>query len=160
MLNETRTGFSMAKWRFLFCACVLLLTQSTNAAATYGYALTNSFTGVSFANPVCITSPPVETNRLFVLEKRGRVVVITNLASPTRAIFMDITSRVTNSFSDSNVGDERGLLGMAFHPGYATNGFFYLCYTTHTNTSAGTGTHDVLSRFHVSGASTNQGDAS
>src|SRR5438046_4080729 len=68
------------------------------AAAASGYVFTNAFPGVGFTNPVCIVSAPAETNRLFILEKRGRVVVITNLAAPTRSLFMDITARVTNSF--------------------------------------------------------------
>src|SRR5438477_9942152 len=96
------------------------------AAAASGYVFTNAFPGVGFTNPVCIVSAPTETNRLFILEKRGRVVVITNLVTPTRSLFMDITARVTNSFNESSVGDERGLLGLAFHPCFATNGLFYL----------------------------------
>ena len=46
--------------------------------------------------------------------------------------FLDLTSRVTTS-TDNN--DERGLLALAFHPNYASNGFFYLWYTTTATTS-------------------------
>jgi glucose/arabinose dehydrogenase len=107
-----------------------------------------------------MTSPPGETNRLFVVEKKGRILVITNLASPSRSIFMDISSSSqVISAVDTSVGGEEGLLGMAFHPGYATNGYFYLFYTGTATTSAGTGRHDILSRFQVSGGNTNQGNA-
>ena len=116
--------------------CVLAFPQAVASAATYGYALTNAFPGLALTNPLCITSPPNETNRLFILEKRGRVVIITNLAAPTRAIFMDISSHVTSNFDDGAVGDELGLLGMAFHPGYAINGYFYLFYTANAVSSA------------------------
>src|SRR5262245_57100401 len=92
---------------------------------TLGYTTTNAFPGLAFTNPVCFASPPGETNRLFIVEKRGRIVVITNLAAPTRTIFMDITNKVS-SLGDTSVGGEEGLLGLAFHPGYATNGYFYL----------------------------------
>src|ERR1041384_5067174 len=54
----------------------------------FGYSVTNAFTGLSFNGPVCITSPPGETNRLFVLERSGNIIVITNLASPTPTVFI------------------------------------------------------------------------
>ena len=124
---------------------------------TVGYMTTNAFPGLSLTNPVCFISAPGETNRLFIVEKRGRIVVITNLAAPTRAIFMDITSRVISS-SDTSVGGEEGLLGMAFHPGYRTNNYFYVFYTGNATTAAGTGRHDILSRFRISLSNTNLGD--
>ena len=113
----------------------------------YGYVLTNAFGDLSFVNPTAIASPPGETNRLFIVEQLGRVAVITNLAAPTRTVFLDINSRV----SGGTGGDEQGMLGMAFHPGYATNGFFFLYFTASATTTAGIGRHEILSRFQVSG---------
>src|SRR5688572_30021677 len=95
--------------------------QLPPAPPGYTYTSTNAFGTLTFTNPVAIVSPPGETNRLFILEKRGRIVVITNLATPTRTIFMDIVSRVISG-TDTSVGNEEGLLGLAFHPGYASNG--------------------------------------
>src|SRR5437867_6014741 len=150
----------MAKWLGLYTAAGLLaLSQSLAPAATPPYALTNAFPGLVFTNPVCITSPPGENNRLMIVEKKGRVVVITNLAAPTRTIFMDISSKVSSA-TDTTVGGEEGLLGLAFHPGYATNGFFYVFYTGNATTSAGSGRHDILSRYKVSASNPNQGDSS
>lgn len=108
-----------------------------------GYMLTDAFPGVSFNSPLCLVSPPGETNRLFVVEKAGRIQVVNNLAQPTKTLFLDISSRV-------NAGDEGGLLGLAFHPGYATNRQFFVFYTLDTATGAGTGLHDRVSRFEVS----------
>ena len=69
--------------------------------------------------PVLLTAPPGDS-RLFVLERIGRIrLVATGAVLPTP--FLDITDRV-------NFIGERGLLGMAFHPQYATNGFFYVYY--------------------------------
>jgi glucose/arabinose dehydrogenase len=134
----------------VFFACL----HSVAASAATGYSLTNAFPNVSFGNPVCIASAPGETNRLFVLEKLGVIAVITNLAAPNVSLFMDLTDRVTSP-SDP---DEQGLLGLAFHPGFATNGFFYVFYTGPATTSAGTGRHDILSRFHISDSNPNRGD--
>ena len=127
--------------------------------ASGAYVLSNAFPSLTFTNPVCIASVPGETNRLFVVEKKGRIVVITNLAAPTRTIFMDIsTSSKIISGNDIPIGGEEGLLGLAFHPGYATNGYFYVFYTGTNTTPAGTGEHDTLSRFQVSSANPNRGD--
>ncbi|MEO7299608.1 MAG: PQQ-dependent sugar dehydrogenase [Verrucomicrobiota bacterium] len=123
--------------------------QMPQNPATYGYSFTNAFSGVSFTSPIAFATPPGETNRLFILERAGRVTVITNLAAPNRTVFMDISSRVT-------AGCEEGLLGLAFHPAYASNGYFYLFYSVNTNTSS-SGLHQRISRFQVSPGNPNQG---
>ena len=92
------------------------------APPVLGYATTNAFGTLTFTDPVAIVWPPGGTNRLFVVEQRGRIGVITNMANPTRAVFLDISSRVVGGTPSV----ERGLLGLAFHPGYATNRLFYV----------------------------------
>jgi len=106
----------------------------------YGYSLSNAFPTVSLSQPVCITSPPGETNRLFIPEKIGTIVVITNFANLTRTVFMSLTV-----LSDS----ESGLIGLAFHPGYATNGYFYVFSTRSVTTTQGSGRHQRISRFET-----------
>src|SRR6185436_12960842 len=111
-----------------------------------GYTSSNAFPTLNFTNPVCLASPPGETNRLFVVEKQGRIIVITNLAAPTRTVFLDISSRVQSAAS---VPDERGLLGLAFHPNFAANRLFYVYYTGTATTSAGSGLHDIVARYQA-----------
>ena len=109
----------------------------------FGYRFVDGFPGVTLDNPLAITAPPGETNRLFIVEQPGRIVIITNLAIPTRTVFLDLTQ--TTLF-----GGEQGLLGLAFHPGFATNGLFF---TFRTLNWAPPGSspirHDRLSRFRV-----------
>jgi uncharacterized repeat protein (TIGR03806 family) len=131
------------------------LTNVPPTPPTFGYAMANALGSLNFTNPVTIVTPPGETNRIFVLEKRGRIIVITNLAAPNRTIFMNITDRVR---TDDTVPDERGLLGLAFHPGYATNRYFYLYYTSTNTASSGGLLHDILSRFEISAGNPNLGD--
>ncbi len=88
------------------------------------YDVVNAFPGLTFNAPTSMDSPPGDTNRLFITEKAGWVYVITNASAPApqKVLFLDITAQVTNDNS------ELGLKGLAFHPGYATNGIFFLTY--------------------------------
>jgi glucose/arabinose dehydrogenase len=114
-----------------------------------GYMTAEAFPGLSFANPVCIVSAPGETNRIFILERAGDIQAITNLSSLDKTLFLGLTNVDTSG--------EGGLLGLAFHPGYSTNGFFYLYYTLTTTSPGGTGFHNRLSRFQVSPDDPNRG---
>ncbi len=109
----------------------------------FGYRTERAFGDLNFTDPVAIVTPPGESNRVFVVEQAGRIIVVPDLANPTNAVFLDITGRTM-------LGGERGLLGLAFHPGYKTNGYFYVFYTRNATTAAGSGLHDRLARFTVS----------
>ena len=62
-------------------------------------------------------SPPGDKTRLFVLEQNGLIRVIENgVLQPNPAL--DIQTRVQPPLNATNANDERGLLGIAFHPGY------------------------------------------
>lgn len=116
----------------------------------FSYKLEDAFPGVVFDGAVAFATPPGETNRLFVVERTGSIYVINNLASPTKTLFLDLTSQVDPS-------GEGGMLGLAFHPGYATNRQFFVYYTLRTSTAGGTGFHDRLSRFQTSPSNPAQG---
>ncbi len=73
------------------------------------------------SQPVDLQSAPGDTNRLFILEKPGLIRVFQGGALLPRP-FLDISSRVGN-------GTEQGLLGLTFHPQFATNRRFYVDYT-------------------------------
>ncbi len=107
------------------------LFSSLFLQAQYHLALNPFASG--FTEPVDISS--AGNNRLFIVERAGKIKVI----MPDNSIktFMDITSIV------GSVGGEQGLLGLVFHPNYASNGFFYVNYTDFAGD-----TH--ISRFTVS----------
>jgi Glucose / Sorbosone dehydrogenase/NedA-like, galactose-binding domain len=75
----------------------------------------------NLASPLYVTHGHDSTNRLFIVEQAGRIKVLLPGAT-TPALFLDITSRVIS-------GGERGLLGLAFHPQFATNARFFVNYT-------------------------------
>jgi glucose/arabinose dehydrogenase len=99
-----------------FCCATLNLPSSQ---PVFGFGLTNAFPGISFDHPVVIASPPGETNRLFIGEKHGRIMVINDLSHPTASVFLDLTQSTWFS-------EESGLLGLAFHPKYQENGRFFV----------------------------------
>ena len=69
------------------------------------------------AAPLYGISPPGDTNRHFVLEQRGQVLILQNgVLSPTPAL--DMQSLVAPPLNITSATDERGLLGLAFHPGF------------------------------------------
>ncbi len=123
------------------------------APPSYGYSTRDAFPGLRFGAAVGVASPAGETNRLFIVDKSGIIHVITNLAKPTKSVFLDLSKRVYNS-------GESGLLGLAFHPGYATNGYFYVFHSLITSTSqAANHLHQRLARYQVSATDPNLADA-
>lgn len=90
-----------------------------------GDAASASFTAESIAtgfnNPIFLTSPKND-NRLFVVEKPGRIRII-EYGNVLDNPFLDIQNLVTDG------SGEQGMLGLAFHPQYATNQLFYVNYT-------------------------------
>lgn len=73
------------------------------------------------SSPVFATAAPGDTARLFIVERGGRVKFL-NFSSGVVSTFLDITPLVRS-------GNEQGLLGLAFHPSYASNRRFYVSYT-------------------------------
>jgi glucose/arabinose dehydrogenase len=78
----------------------------------------------NFASPIYVTSPPGDSHRLFVVERRGRIMVVRN-GRRLRRPFLDISNQVSG-------GGERGLLSMAFARDYARSGRFYVDFTDRT----------------------------
>lgn len=102
-----------------------------------------------FARPVDIQQPDDGTNRLFIVEQAGTVRVMRDGAVVNIPV-LDIRDRVTVL---GGGGDERGLLGLAFPPGFQNKQYFYLNYT---NRSGAT----TISRFRMSGAGADTAEAS
>ncbi|NUP08891.1 MAG: hypothetical protein HOW73_22820 [Polyangiaceae bacterium] len=77
-----------------------------------------------FEYPLFVTSEPADASRLYVVEQPGRIHLVEGgVAAPEP--FLDISSFVQQIEYNQ---DERGLLGLAFHPDYAQNGRFFLYY--------------------------------
>jgi len=110
-------------------ACPSTSTLAPPAAATPGapppglsLKRTQINAGFALAFPLFLTAPPGDLDRLFVLEKGGKIQVVDRASNALIGTFLDITPLVST-------GGEQGLLGLAFDPQYASNGRFYVSYT-------------------------------
>jgi glucose/arabinose dehydrogenase len=85
------------------------------------------------SRPVFVTAPPGDFRRLFVVEKGGAIKVVDTTTNPLPTVLSPnfLTITVTGN---ANASDERGLLGLAFHPNYRFNGRLFINYTATNGT--------------------------
>lgn len=108
----------------------LLAGLSAPADAAVKIKLEPYVSGVN--TPLAMVQPNGD-QRKFVIEQWGRVRIIDADGSLLAEPFLDIRNRIVPLWADF---DEKGLLGVAFHPDFATNGKFYVAYSTFTNYEA------------------------
>ena len=102
------------------------------------YGVKVAFPNLTFNQPVGIINSGDDTNRLFVIEQPGVIRVFNNSETVADStVFLNISSKVL-------FGGEQGLLGLAFNPNYAQNGFFYVDYVS------GNPLRTVIARYQVS----------
>jgi quinoprotein glucose dehydrogenase len=103
--------------------------------------MVDAFPKLRFVRPLVLTHAGDGTNRVFVVSQLGSIHVFPNDQAAAKAkVFLDISKRVVYKEKEN----EEGLLGLAFHPRYKANGYFFVYYSTtespHTT---------VVSRFRV-----------
>ncbi len=88
-------------------------------------SLTSVVVASGLSQPLFVSAPPGDTNRIFIVERAGRIKIHKHGQTPsTLATFLDISSKV-----NSTIDSEMGLLGLAFDPDYATTRFFWVFYS-------------------------------
>lgn len=128
---------------FLFTGCQQDKKHQTDHTS---YKAVEAFPNLSFNRPVGLQYPGDGSNRLFVVEQKEGIISVFDNDSLTsdKTVFLDISDRIEGD------GNEEGLLGLAFHPDYQTNGYFYVNY------SASNPRRTVISRFEVSSDNPNR----
>lgn len=127
----------MKKPSFLWMILLLLTVQSSIAQS-----ITLTDIGFTFSDPILATNAGDGSGNLYVVERTGKV---RKIANGVISDFMNLTSKI---FKDS---DEMGLLGLAFHPDFKTNGYVYVNYTTKETTSKGDSMYTYIARFKAVG---------
>jgi uncharacterized repeat protein (TIGR03806 family) len=159
--NQVRVGLACAAlWVFAACSdgrrsadyglevrtLVPALPLPTGLPNPSPVQLEQAFPALLFDSPVFLCAPPDGSDRIAVVEQPGRILMFPNdQAVGSASVFLDLRAQV-------QAGGEEGLLGLAFHPDYASNGWFYVYYTR------GGPRRSVLSRFTVSAGDANAAD--
>jgi glucose/arabinose dehydrogenase len=150
-----RVRFSFA----IFCALSILLFVGCSGGSSYTppppppppatfelVAIANGFSA-----PLDIQQPDDNSGRLFIVEQGGRIQMIQGNGTRALTPFLDVTGR--SGFAS---GGETGLLGLAFHPNYASNRHFYVNYTR----NSGGQLQSVIAEFTASPSNANFADPS
>jgi len=150
---------------FLICSVAILLCQTGNCQTTVhsapaanlaindaetnvGVGLEKCFERLRFQRPILLTHAGDGSDRIFIVEQGGKILVFENGQSPTTSkVFLDISAQV------SREGNEEGLLGLAFHPEFENNGQFFVYYSSKHNDM-----HSVVSRYNVRADDADQAD--
>jgi glucose/arabinose dehydrogenase len=116
----------------------------------------------NLVSPLTLVEAPDGSKRLFIVDQVGKVWIIKSDSTRLSTPFIDIGAKLVPLQTSY---DERGLLGMAFHPNFKTNGKFYLFYTAPPRSGgpqAGTTWNNLtrISEFSVSSSDPNQADIS
>lgn len=129
------------------CWCILVLVACAPAAGG-DPPLTATLVASGFNQPLYVTHVPDDDSRIFVVEQPGRIRIVDITQDPPTTLsppFLNIQQRVMTA------GSEQGLLGLAFHPDFQQNGYFYVNYTTSGDTTR-------ISRFEVPSETPNEAD--
>ena len=119
--------------------------MADSVARPGSYRLVNAYPNLDFTRPIDYDHANDSTNRVFVVEQRGVISVFEDdPAVSDKQVFLDISGPVDDR------SNEEGLLGIAFHPNYISNGYFYVNYTLDNPERS------RISRFQVSPADPNQ----
>lgn len=128
--------------RVRIAALVVMTVSLFVAGAAQAAVLTKQSVATGLNRPIYVTYAPGDTTRLFIIEQRGVIKILdlttnTVLATP----FLDIDASIITISGN----EERGLLGLTFHPDYFSNGYFFIAYVRSSDN------HDIVARYQVSG---------
>jgi glucose/arabinose dehydrogenase len=153
MSTTTLLAFLRAIRCMFVAGCMPIFALALTIPSRAGDGIDAERIATGFTLPLYVCAPPGDTTRLFVAEQHGKIKII-NLPSRTvnATPFLDISFEV-GQFQGT------GILGMTFDQNYATNGHFYVSYTTDTGGIYNNGVSHVA-RFTVSATDPNFTDPS
>jgi glucose/arabinose dehydrogenase len=108
------------------CLAVAVLTAVSGAAASAEITVSLQPVADGLTAPLQLLSPPDGTNRRFIVEQIGLIKILMPDGKVLDEPFLNIRHKIVRQIPDF---DERGLLSLAFHPDYRSNGRFYVAYS-------------------------------
>ena len=121
----------------------------TQNAFDLGIELEVELVAEGLTSPLFLESPPDGSGRRFIVDQVGRIFILTPEGERLEEPFLDMSDRMVTLLEGF---EERGLLGVAFHPNYALNGRFYVHYSAPLGAGAPAGWDHTsrISEFLVS----------
>jgi glucose/arabinose dehydrogenase len=134
-----------------------MLTAGVAQAQTLPHVqMTKTFSAFTPRLPVWMSEAPDGSGRMFVVQQEGLIQIVRKGSDGSEHIdFLDIRDRKPHLETGGQLSNEEGLLSMAFHPGFKTNGLFYIYYNQHAPSR-----QSVISEFKVSETNKDQVDLS
>jgi len=131
-----------------FISALLLILALAGGRDSYAQVeFANAYPNRSFSQPIFLTHAGDATNRVFVAQQNGVIKVFPNDSNGTSInTFLDISNKVIFS-------GEAGLLGLAFHPDYSANRYFYVNYSRVSDGAT------IVSRFAALSGNPNKADS-
>ncbi len=137
----------MKKVWVVLCLMTVLMQSTVVSAQLVNPVFTPI--GGGFDTPLGVRNAGDGSNRLFIIERGGAIRVIDPSDESSSSLFLDISAEVDTFF-------EGGLLGLAFHPDFQNNGFFYVNYTR--SGMGGDALTTVIERYEVDNGDSNIAD--
>jgi glucose/arabinose dehydrogenase len=165
MIYSPGTGFSIRTWIMtssLILLCFLFTACKKNDDTVAATKVDIQQVGGAFVSPIGLVAAPDNSGRLFVIDQVGKIWIIESSGNQLPTPFMDVSSMLVTL---SPGYDERGLLGLAFHPQFTTNRKFYIYYQLPPRPGGPTPTtswnnFSRISEFQASAANNNIADMS
>jgi glucose/arabinose dehydrogenase len=145
----------MKRFRFLLWTCCSLAAAAAAPAQPLPQVkLVSTFPALTLDRAIWMSEAPDQTGRFFIVEQAGRIVIVPKGTDGSATNeFLNILER------HPMVDNEEGLLSIAFHPGFNTNGLFYIYYNQQNSDGhARFPRRSVISEMKVSATDANRAD--
>lgn len=130
----------MKSWIAVMSICWICSFFTGCSDSNTPQAATGNITTIRVASglalPTFVIGAPNDTSRLFILEQSSGLIHLLKNGQLASTPFLDLSSQVSSD------GGERGLLGLAFHPNFTANGWFYVNYIDKSGNT-------VVARYHA-----------
>lgn len=120
------TPYGYRTWTSLLGLLVVICAGPRAAAQETPYAAALELVAEDLTHPLMLTEPPDDTGRRFIVDQTGQIWIVMPDGTRLDEPFLNIEDRLIEL---NDHYDERGLLGLAFHPDFASNGRFFVFYS-------------------------------
>ncbi|HEX6982670.1 MAG TPA: PQQ-dependent sugar dehydrogenase [Balneolaceae bacterium] len=157
IISPHKSGLAGVLTTILLFSLLFTGCGSQNADESSSEAISLELIAKGLTSPLTLVESPDESGRIFIVDQIGLIYILSPEGTLLEEPFLDLRDQIVNL----NEGyDERGLLGLAFHPNYAENGRFFVYYSAPLRPEAPDDFNHTshISEFQVSENNPNRAD--